>query len=317
MDKVALIILFNHNYESNLDALEKIYGSRFRDIWYIIPFYSGEREDVISVYENSYYFQGYIATALSQLKKKNYDYYFIIADDLYLNPDINEENFVDYFKVDEDTAFIPGPFLLNDVKETRPNRPFAPVWNATKFALNFNIKQRGIDVKKNLPTYDEAKSLLKQHGLDFTPEISRKMFFSKPIFKRSDSLKSMRDNLLRIKLFYDNFSYILFQKKIPYPLIGSYSDILIVSNKHLDKLISCSGAFAALNLFVEIALPSAVAYSYPKIISESDLGNFGETYWYYNHNECEDKYKLSLNYLNNNFPKNCLYIHPIKLSKWN
>jgi hypothetical protein len=315
MDKVALIILFNHNYESNLDALEKIYGSRFQDIWYIIPFYSGEREDVISVYENSYYFQGYIATALSQLKKKNYDYYFIIADDLYLNPDINEGNFKDYFKVDEDTAFIPGPFLLNNVKETRPSRPYAPVWNAMQFALDFKIEQNGINVKNLLPSYKKAEQLLKNHGLNFSAKISRKMFFSNPILKKTRSFNDIKDNLLRIKLFYKNFLQILSPKRIPYPLIGSYSDILIVSNKHLDKFITYSGSFAALNLFVEIALPSAVAFSYPKMISENDLELKGETYWYYNHHECEKKYKLSLDYLNNNFPDNCLYIHPIKLSK--
>lgn len=49
MYNVALIILFNHNYEKNLDALKDIYGDRFTHIWYIIPFYSGDREDVISV----------------------------------------------------------------------------------------------------------------------------------------------------------------------------------------------------------------------------------------------------------------------------
>lgn len=313
MNKVALIILFNHNYEKNLDILEEIYGTRFNDIYYIIPFYTGDREDVICVYENSYYFQGYVATALTRLINKGYEHYFIIGDDLYLNPKINEDNYKEFFKVNEDTAFIPGPFLLNDLKEKRPSRPYAPVWNGLKNALNFKLKQDGIHAESLLPTPKEACALLKNHGFNFTQEVSRKMFYSNPILKKDENLK---ENLRRLKLFYDNFWNIISPKKIQYPLIGSYSDIMILSSKHQSKFTNYCGVFAALNLFVEIALPTALAFAYPKIISENNLDLKGETYWYYNHLDCARKYKQSLSYLKTNFPENCLYVHPIKLSKW-
>lgn len=313
MSQVALIILFNHNYEKNLNLLDDIYGERFSNIWYIMPFYTGDRSDVISVFENSFYFQGYLAYALDRLKQKDYDFYFVIADDLYLNPKINETNYKDFFKVDEDTAFIPGPFLLNDLKETRPSRPYAPVWNGLNSALNFKIKQHGIQSSPLLPSLTEATKLLKNHGFNFSSTVSRKMFFSKSIFKINDGLK---ETLIRLKLFYDNFRNLLLPKKISYPLIGSYSDIIVISNKHQAKFINYCGAFAALNLFVEIALPTALALAYPKIVSENDLIFKGETYWYYNHVHCETKYKQSLSYLKLNFPVDRLYIHPIKLSKW-
>jgi hypothetical protein len=316
MSNVALIILFNHNYEKNLDLLRDIYGARFSSIWYIIPFYSGDREDVITVYENSYYFQGYIATALTQLKPKGYEHYFIIGDDLYLNPEINETNYKEFFKVDDDTAFIPGPFLLTDVEEKRPSRPYAPVWGGLINALNFKIKQYGIQSSSLLPTVQEAASLLKNHGFNFTPKVSRRMFFSNPIIKVNGNLKQWKENLRRLKLFYDNFWNLISPKEIPYPLIGSYSDIIIISSKHQSKFTNYCGAFAALNLYVEIALPSALVFAYPKIISENDLDFKGETYWYYNHTECEKKYNQSLSYLKANFPEKCLYVHPIKLSKW-
>lgn len=313
MNEVALIILFNHNYEKNLDILKEIYGSRFSDIWYVIPFYQGDREDVISVYENSHYFQGYIVTAITRLQNKKYKYYFIIGDDLFLNPDINEQNYKAYFGVDEDTAFLPGPFLLNDLNETRPSRPQAPFWDPIKYALNFKIKQNGVQLDSVLPTAKQAAELLKNHALIFSPAVSRKMFFSKPILKMDQSLKT---NLARLKLFYDNFRNILLPKNIPYPLIGSYSDIIIISSKHQLNFINYCGAFTALNLFVEVALPTALAFAYPKIISEDNLIFKGETYWYYNHADCEKKYRKSLSYLRKNFPEKCLYVHPIKLSKW-
>lgn len=313
MSDVALIILFNHNYENNLDLLDKIYGDRFSDIWYIIPFYKGNREDVISVYEKSHYFQGYIATAITQLKSKGYKYYFVIGDDLYLNPKINEDNYKDFFKVDEDTAFIPGPFLLNDLKEKRPSRPYAPVWSGLKYALDFKVDQRGIHTKPLLPSPDEAVSLLKNHGFNFTSKVSRKMFYSNPILNME---KGLKENIIGLKLFVDNFRNIVLPKKIAYPLIGSYADILVIPSKHQAKFVNYCGTFAALNLFVEIALPTALAFAYPNLVSENNLAHKGETYWYYNHVDCEKKYRKSLSYLKSNFPEECLYIHPIKLSKW-
>lgn len=313
MIDVALIILFNHNYEQNLKQLDDVYKNRFSHIWYIMPFYTGDRKDIISVYENSYHFQGYIAYALDRLKNKGYKHYFIVADDLYLNPNINEENFKDFFKVDEDTAFLPGPFLLNDLQEKRPSRPYAPVWNGIKSALNFKIDQKGIQSSSVLPSAEQANKLLERHGFAFSSTVSRKMFFSDPILKIKDGLK---ENLIRLKLFYDNFANIISPKKLSYPLIGSYSDIMIISSKHQLAFTHYCGAFAALNLFVEIALPTALAFAYPKIISENDLDFKGETYWYYNHVDCEKKYRKSLSYLKNNFPADVLYVHPIKLSQW-
>lgn len=313
MDKVALIVIFNHKYTKNLEILDEIYQSRFSDVWYVMPFYEGEREDVIPVYESSYYFHGYIATAISFLKNKGYDYYFTTGDDVFLNPIINEKNFKDFFKVDEDTAFIPGPFLLNNPKETRPSRPYFPVWNGLNKALNFKINQPGIHTSSILPSNEEAIRLLKSHGFNFTERVPRNMFFSNPVLKLTEGLKS---NYHRLRIVFDNLRNIIYPKKLPYPLIGSYSDVVIISNKHQNKFTKYCGAFSALNLFVEIALPTSIAFAYPKIISEDNLNYKGETYWYYNHHECEKKYKNSLSFLKNNFPDKVLYIHPIKLSKW-
>src|SRR5438309_2566399 len=56
--KAALIIVFNHRYDKNIPLLETLYEGRFSNIYYLVPFYDGEKENVIPVYENSFRFQG-------------------------------------------------------------------------------------------------------------------------------------------------------------------------------------------------------------------------------------------------------------------
>ena len=58
---LTLVIVFNHRYDKNIAALEKIYRKKFFNIKFLVPFYNGDREDVIPIYENSHYFQGYFA----------------------------------------------------------------------------------------------------------------------------------------------------------------------------------------------------------------------------------------------------------------
>jgi hypothetical protein len=314
MNEVVLLILFNHNYEKNIERLEALYKSRFSNLYFIMPFYEGNKDNVLPVYENSFYFQGYIAQALKQIKEKTFGHYLIIGDDLILNPRINETNFKAYFKLDADSGFIPKPFLINDVKEKGPFRPFAPIWGHERSAINFSIAQKGIEVSRYLPSYEDANNKLKNHGVDFTSKIPARMFIPKPLFKSGDS---SRKNLKRLSLVFENLKYIIFPPNVPYPIVGSYSDIVVLPNKHKEKFILYAGVFSALKLFVEMAIPTALLYAVPKVVQEKDLELKGHTYWGIDDfNALEAKYKGSLTYLFENFPEDCLYIHPIKLSRW-
>lgn len=317
MSRVALLIIFNHNYEANLDRLIETYGGRFSHIRFIMPFYRGNRKDVISVYGNSFYFQSFVADAIQQLKSEQFDHFFFIGDDLYLNPEINESNFESFFNVNEHTAFIPGFFLLNDPTETKPYRPHFPIWSHNKYAIEFNAEQKGIEVKKFLPPYQEARLLLEQHGIHFSPKMPSKMFYSKPLFRKINGKTDLVFNYERFRTLVMNFKFLLSKPLLPYPMVGSYSDICIVPAKFVSDFGFYCGIFASLKLFVEIALPTALAFSCNKIVTESQLVFKGKTYWRGEGiRECEEKYQLSLNYLNKNFPAETLYIHPIKLSKW-
>jgi hypothetical protein len=314
MNNVALLILFNHNYEKNIERLEAIYGDRFSNMYFIMPFYTGDKKNVLAVYENSYYFQGYITQALKQIENLAFAHYLFIGDDLILNPEINERNYQSFFSLDDRKAFIPDFFTLNNPKEFRPYRPFSPYWTHQNSALDFKIRQVGIEIAKYLPSYDEAKSFLKRHGIHFTDKMPRGMFVPKPLFKTNESVIH---NLRRLKVFIKNIQHILSPPKIPYPLVGSYSDILIIPHEYKEKFILYSGIFAALHLFVEIAIPTALAYAVPEVVTEKDLEKKGRTYWgEKDFKNLEIEYNSSFKQLIENFPEKCLYVHPVKLSSW-
>jgi hypothetical protein len=312
MKNAALLILFNHNYEANLDRLKTIYESKFDNIYFIMPFYGGTRPDVIPVYENSYYFQGYIARALEALKHKEYEHYIIIGDDLILNPSINQNNYKEYFNVNEDRGFIPGPFLLSDTREQRPYRKFPPFWPWNKLAVNFKVNAKGIEVQKFLPSYNEAKQLLSRHGLHFSPKMSWRFFYGSGVYKHYFTRKK---HWSAVKYTFKMLPYL--RKSLQYPMIGSYSDIVVVPGKHVEPMIKYCGIFAALGLFVEIALPTALAFSVPEIADETGDNWKGETFWLKDTIEgLETKYEKSLSRLFEKFPDQTLYIHPVKLSRW-
>jgi hypothetical protein len=310
MDEVALLILFNHNYESNFGKLEAIYGSRFKNIFFIMPFYQGDRKDVITVYENSYYFHGYIAKALEKIKDRKYAHYIVIGDDLLLNPGINEKNYKDYFNIDNESAFIPRLYLLNDLKNNAFG-PLAPYWQWNFNALNFKIDQPGLEVGKFLPTYNNAVSLIARHGFQFSSKMPFQMYFNRRIAKRIMKHFGMKGTLRETV---KNLSFL--KKQIPYPMVGAYSDIVVVPHSGVDSFISYCGIFASLRLFVEIALPTALCFSISKIVQEKDSRYKSEVYWEEKVKEFEDNYACSLSRLVENFPKTSLFIHPVKFSKW-
>jgi hypothetical protein len=75
-----------------------------------------------------------------------------------------------------------------------------------------------------------------------------------------------------------------------------------------------------MRLWVEVAIPTAMVLTYDEIIFEKDLQWKGTTYWD-NENIAEMNLRfenVNFNFQNlmNSYAENELYIHPVKLSKW-
>ncbi len=116
MYKVALVIIYNHQYNQNIDILERMYKNRFSNIYHLVPFYKDDKSNVIPVYCSSYCFQGYVAQGFKNYFNEDFDHYFFIGDDLILNPLINESNYREHLKLEKEACFIPRLSPLNESK---------------------------------------------------------------------------------------------------------------------------------------------------------------------------------------------------------
>ena len=298
--KIALIFIYNHPHVENIEILERIYKTRFSNIYHLVPFYQGKRFNVISVYGNSIYFQGYVSQGLKKFYKKNFTHYFFIADDLLLNPIINEKNCSKHLKLEKNTCFLSGFIDLHNM---------GYYWRRVSEAFYWGIHSLSNKTKTQLPNYNTALQALKKFGLNLGP-IS---------WKIPRSIKSFCGMLVRDKnslICYFENKFLNKKYSLSYPLVGSYSDIFIMSANSIKQFCHYCAIFSTTNLHVEVALPTATVLTAKEIVTEKNLKLKGKALWTKEEHKILNKFEFNLKLLMKNFPKNWLYIHPIKLSKW-
>lgn len=312
---ICFINIFNHRFEQNVPLLEKMYGERFRNRYYIMPFYDGHDRRVIGVYENSHFFQGYIAQAFPRVFSDEYTHYVFCADDLVLNPAINEENILRELEVEGNCAYIKNLTALSEVYF---------LWIFYKRILEA-FDSKGVHFSRELPDAQEANAAMARHGIAF----------------RELSMKNLRN--WHGKLSFHDFRYhkgfpwrslyLLRRRPLPYPLVAAYSDFFVLPAKDIRRFVHLCGIFASMNLWVETAIPTAMAITSDRIVTELALGKnwmseveclrhekvwrgleiwkvpevetFAEQLGY-------DLQRLS----HHQQERRLLYVHPVKLSKW-
>ena len=293
MNKVALLIIYNHRFDRNIPILNKIYEGRFCHIYHIVPFYDGNEENVIPVYESSYQFSGYVSQAYTHLKGKGFTHYFVVADDMVINPQINEKNLWEKSGIKTDYCYIDGFISFQTRKVT---------WQRTLEALQYNPDVRGVEIKNVIPSYEEAVELFKYHNLP-TGNVPFKCVYKNI---RQNRLLNMCEKLRILKR----------KGHLAYPIVGAYSDIFLITADVMEKFVLYCGAFAATRLFVEIAIPTALALASKKIQFDKDIKLKQRALWSAEDHKFLEKYNFSLSALNEDYPENTLFIHPVKLSKW-
>lgn len=296
MNKIALFVLYNHHFTKNIDRIDELYKGKFTYVYHLIPFYNGDKENVITVYESSYQFQSYIAQAYQQVKKEGFTHYFVVADDMIINPQINENNLFEFTGIPEDSAFI------TDIRDARSNLYDIPLYHY--------LDKPGIEVIKILPPKEEALKRLKQAGLNVMAD-NRLL------------LKYLVHYIIKLNINRCKYAFSYFKNRSlshSYPAVWAYSDILLLPMEGMGDFATYSGALAGLNIFVENAIPLALYLSYNNIIlgnqlklyNISQLYNLGEK----GEKEFLEKYNYSLKTLLDHYPENYFFIHPIKLSRW-
>ena len=304
--KIALLVLFNHRYDKNIPILEDFYKNRFSNIFFIVPFYDGDKDNVIAVYDNSYYFSNYMAQAYQHLKKKGFTHFFFVADDMILNPAINENTLFDFLHISPEGSWIDS---FHDCK-TRPYH-----WRVPLF---ISAKQKGVEVKNMLPSVSEVRKIFDEHGISYFPS----RWYAFKVF-----LKDLRPHRNAPRACLHALSYIfrfdlieLYKLKDYYPGIWGDADVLLISSNDMPKFAQYCGIFASLKVFVENAVPYSLLLASSKVQTMKDTGlrSIGQLYALgkEKENEFYQKYNYSLEKLMSDYPKDVVYIHPIKLSKW-
>ena len=106
-------------------------------------------------------------------------------------------------------------------------------------------------------------------------------------------------------------------RSCPYPLYKVYSDFLVLSGEDIGKLTKYFGVFAAMGLFVEVAIPTAMMLMCREIVTENMIDKRGVEIWTTKDRiRLEEDNNYELNTLLKKFPPDVIYYHPIKLSKW-
>lgn len=306
MSKPCLIIIFNHRFDKNIPVLEKIYSGRFSNIFFLVPFYNGDKENVIPVYESSHFFQSFLAQGYNRFAKDEFTHYIFTGDDCLLNPALNENNFLELMGLDADSDFIPEFIELHTLTTG---------WWQAKKGIDFFHNRPGAEVKNELPSREEAVAKFNRHGLSVQP-LSTLNIFGK---KKVQFLNRWQSFLY--KQFYLHVKWKKYRKngkvELPYPVVGSYSDMFIINKTSIKEFCRVCGITASVGLFVELAIPTALVLVSEKITLEKQLRLQGLAMWQNEETAAlESTHKNSLSALLNNFPSKQLYYHPVKLSKW-
>jgi len=268
-----------------------------------MPFYDGHDEDVIPVYYPSDLFQGFFVQAYQHLKKFNFDSWFVVADDMIINPNLNEKNINKTLKVGYKDSFIPK---LNS---------FSPKlkWPHAHKALRFKLNPYYVEIKNYLPTieyaYQKLLSLkLEPHG-----------FLVDNVYWKRDG-ETEHHLLARYGIQYLKDSYKDKKKLLhpEYPFCRGYSDIFCIGKDNIRDFCHFCGVFAAAGLFVEIALPTALVLATKgKLTMQTEIEYRGKALWGGKAiGDMLNPFNFDLHKLIINFPNKHLFLHPVKLSQW-
>lgn len=252
--KACLIVIFNHRYDGNIPKLERIYRDRFEAIFFLVPFYTGTQSNVLGIYESSAYFQGFFAQAYERLVSGEFTHYVFAGDDLLINPRLDDSNLAGELRLDDESAYI---------KEIVPLAGQTFQWShkiRSLEAVTSPRMKREVAYEAELPPPEVAARRFDHHGIAVADVPWRSL--------RGYTGSCRYDGGLRSSIFLLNHKI---RKPALYPLAFGYSDFVVVPQKAMSEFCRLCGVFAAINLFVEVAIPTALLLACGRVVVEKDL----------------------------------------------
>jgi len=313
-DNVCLVVFITYNYAANIPKIYKYYGDNFKNIRIIIPYFRSESDDrIITVYENCQNYQGMFAQAYPRLKDGEFSHYIFVADDCILNHGLNQDNILNALKQDHTSSFITSMDTLVSTSLT---------WENCNVNLT-GFRTKGVEYKAEIPDPVKAVELYKRHEKFVNTQFIEFINYI-DISLLGDLITGFYEKVSRIIL---NRKYKIPArylpktiKQMPYPLLMGYSDLVVINSHDLQYFCHLCGVFASMRMFLEIAIPTALAMACSHILTEKDIDFIGVTFWKdERENELMELKRDCQGSVKNLFSgdrKNVLYYHPIKLSSW-
>jgi hypothetical protein len=265
-----------------------------------VPFYSGTDSSVIPVFSPSNLFHGYFPHAFAELHEHDFDYWFVIADDMIVNPEINEHNLPVSLGIGASDIFFPSLHAFD------PCVTWVHAWKS----LAFSFGNQFLTIADQLPSVVTAERRLRRRNLEFSGLQFTNIY--RDLGNVDFNIAFYGPRFLDDRLRHDR-GQLLFSE---YPFCWGYSDVFCLGRENISDFCRLAGVFSAAGLFVEIAIPTAVVLSCKGEISlQSDISYRGEALW------GDDQEKLSIfgrsvGRLVREFPRDKLFLHPVKLSQW-
>ncbi len=332
LSEICLVVIYNHNYEKNIPKIERLYQEKFSEIFHLMPFYQGDNPRVIGVYDSSHQFNNYITQAYDRLASKPFTHYFFVADDMIIRQDLNENNVLDQLNLDKDSAYI--PFLKIIDNETFFTWPWA-----LKQVGKFHYPFKASEFRNFMPDIETARQRVEQHGLDwhqgytssvlpyavrggidpFTLDLVRSYFrylLLVVCFKINRGFLALLGRTLSWPAFIAKFAKLIARKQEnpEYPLIWGYADIFLLPASRFKEFCHMSGLLASGRVMVEVAVPTAMALTIDRVVQDHDVGALDGREG--SPEDIRERNNSSLASLIQNWRKDVLYYHPIKLSQW-
>jgi hypothetical protein len=313
--EICLCVIYNHNYEKNIDKVELIYKGRFKNIYHLMPFYRGGRKNVLSVWGNSYFFSGFVAQGLHGFYDDKYSQYVFVGDDVMLDKTVNENSLRDKLTLSNGDGFTAKNIYGIE------SQHLASRWWIYPSFRNYLYSANGAQFKHLIPGIPTVISLHKKHGL-------KPRLFAKEEIQYLEKFLKKKRHFFKYDMQYDGHNIMeLLENYVPkrqateyvYPFAAGFSDFFVIPGDAIKNFAYYAGIFAAAGIFAEMAIPTGMVLTLENIKRPKDIRqhilNFTSTdsrrldYVKDNH--------ASMKNLWDNWPDDTLLIHPVKLSEWN
>jgi hypothetical protein len=316
MRAARAVFIFNHRFERNLEKLDALYGERFPARTYLMPFARSDRADVCRIHETSWQFSGHVAQGAEAYIDDTASHYVFISDDLILNPRLDAANIASALGLDASTGYIKSLAPLDAVRYQ---------WHrALPATVALRRNGNGFDWRAELPPEADARTKFAAMGLADRVPTFRSV---------GEVTHAVRKLLPAAGYLAAPWAMKLHGKPSDYPLLMGYADFFVVPAEAIRRFTHLCGVFAALDIFAEVAVPTALALACDRVVTELEPGERfddagarrkvdarwrGLEFW----DPAETpafaaRYGNDRQRLATEFPEDLLYVHPVKLSQWN